>query len=914
MAKKYIPSLLLLFIIAITNGHGQGTNIKGNVLSKTDSTALPGATVTIQKENGKIEQGVMANQEGAFQLIKVQSGAYILKVSYMGFQTYTKDLLLVSGQQQTLEVLLEEEANTLTEVKIVGQLSAGEQIGDSTQYNADAFKTTADASAQELIEKLPGITIENGKVQAQGEPIQQILVDGKMYFGSDVAKALQNLPAEVIQSIQLFDKKSDKSELSGFDDGNQIKTINIVTKPNRRNGQFGKASAGLGTDHRYAAGASVNHFNEDMRLTFTGLTNNVNTTTYQTGQGSQDEDRPSNGVIVTNSLGVNYSGNWSPKLEASGSYSYTNSHNTSLQTKFRTYANPADSGRAYTEQNTRIDEDRIHRAEMRIDYKITDRDRLLIRPNFSLVENDDFSHFTGRTVNESAALNQTENQSKGKSHNLSFSNSMVYSHRFEKPGRSVSIKLNTAYRTNDFAGTRVSENVYFRQPDRNKILNQYTRFDKSGFSWEGEVSYSEPLGNHGRMQLGHERGNRRDDSDRQLFDYQDLENAYDSLNIGLSNTFKSDYLTEQTELTYQYRKEKVRLQISGKYEVANLQNEQKFPTEYSMRRTFRNTLPAARLEYRFSKTQNLQLDFRTSTDAPSINELQQVVNISNPLYVRSGNPNLVQSVRNRLQAKYRTQNSEKSRTFFAMLETSVIPNFQTNSTFTARHPIALTVTDTLQTGSQMTMPINMSGYWTVNSYFNYGQPFNFIKSKVSFNGQVNHTQLPSMIDSLRNMTYTTNFRVGTTISSNVSENLDFQVSSRSGYNMVKRTLRETQNNSFSQTSRIRLTWIIWKGLVYRSDVIHQLNSGLSAGFNTNYTIWNMSIGKKILPNNRGEISLNVFDLLKQNVSVKRYISDSFVQDTQSNVLQRYFLLTFTYNIRRFPDGAEKGQLGKKPQH
>ena len=487
-------------------------------------------------------------------------------------------------------------------------------------------------------------------------------------------------------------------------------------------------------------------------------------------------------------------------------------------------------------------------------------------------------------------------------------NSLVYSYRFLKPGRSLSIKLNAGYKVNDFAGTRQSDNVYFRQPDRNKILNQLTQFEKSGYSWEAELSYAEPIGSNGRMQVAHERGNRHDDSDRQLFDYQELAQAYDSLNTGLSNSFKSDYHTEKTELSYQYRKYKLRIQVSGQYQIAALQNNQIFPSVYEIRKTFRNTLPSAKLEYRFSKAKNLQFDFRTSTDAPSINELQQVYNISNPLYVRSGNPNLVQSVRNRISGKYKAHNAETSKSFFAMIESSVIPNYQTNSTYTARNAIALTSTDTLQTGSQLIMPVNMNGYWNVSTYFNYGQPLHLIKSKISFNGMVNHTQLPSLIDSIRNTTYSSNFRLGATISSNVSENLDFRVSTRSGYNMVKRTLQNTQNNSFSQSSSIRLTWIIWKGLVYRSDVIHQLNTGLSAGYNTNYTIWNMSIGKKILAKNRGEISINVFDLLKENVSIKRNITDSYVQDTQSNVLQRYFLVSFTYNLRRFPDSGRKGKI------
>ncbi|PWJ57907.1 carboxypeptidase-like protein [Dyadobacter jejuensis] len=910
MAKTYTPAIVIVFVFMSLWGHSQGIILEGVVHNASDTTALPGAIITLQKEAVEnIDQGTMANEAGKYRIGQIPAGAYTLKASFIGFKTITKDLLLINGQNQVLDLFLEEESNELAEVKIVGQVSAGAQNGDTTAYNADAFKTTADASAQELIEKLPGITMENGKVQAQGEDIQQILVDGKQYFGADVAKALQNLPAEVIASIELYDKQSDKSEMSGFDDGQRQKTINIVTKPNRRNGQFGKASAGYGSNQRYAAGASVNVFDNDLRLTFTGLTNNVNTTTYQTGQSSQGDDKPNTGVMTTNSFGVNYSGKWSEKIEASGSYTYTQRHNTALQTKFRNFVNPADSGRTYQEQSTRIDKDRIHQANMRIDFKINERNRILFRPNLNFTNNDDYSYFTGQTNNLNSALNETENKSIGNGNNVSISNSVIYSHRFSKPGRSLSFRMTNAYRINDYQGTRESDNVYFRTPDKNKTLNQLTKFDKSGYSWEVDLSYSEPIGSNGRMQLSHERGNRVDDSDKRLLDYQEVDQEYTILNTGLSNTFKSEYLTQKTEWSYQYRKEKLRIQVAGQYQSAKLVNNQIFPTDYALSRTFDNVLPSAKIEYRFSKTRNLQLDYRTSTDAPSINELQQVYNIYNPLYVRTGNPNLVQSTNNKIQAKYKTQNPDKNSTFFAMIQSSIIPNYQTNSTFTARSPIALTETDTLQTGSQLSMPVNLNGYWNISTYVNYGQPINWIKSKVSFNTSVSHSQLPSLIDSIRNMTYTSNFRLGTSVSSNISEFVDFQVSTRSGYSMVKRSLRNTHNNSFNQNTRLRLTWILWKGLVYRTDLIHTINTGLSAGYNTNYMIWNMTLGKKLFANRRGEISLNVFDLLKQNVSIKRNIADTYVQDTQSNVLQRYFLLTFTYNIRRFPDST-KGQLSR----
>ncbi len=882
----------------------QRVTIQGIVQNATDKSVMPGAIVSIQKATDEQPlNGVMTDGNGEFKFEKITPGPYLVKINYLGFKPISKS---VDVDNQTIDLgvlLLIEEVNNLQEVQVVGQVATAVQLGDTTQFNAAAFKTAADANAQELIQKLPGVTMEDGKIQAQGEDIQQILIDGKPYFGTDVATALQSLPAEVIANIQIFDKKSDKAEMSGFDDNDQLKTINIVTKPNRRKGQFGKVSGGYGTDDRYLTGASINLFNEDRRFTLTGLSNNINTTSFTAEPGSQRGDRPRNGIIKTNLLGVNFSDMWAEKIEASGSYSFTQQQNFGVQTRFQQFISPADSGRFYNENNQSTEKDNVHQANMRIDYKVNEKNRILIRPNLTIRSADDFSYFLGRTENEISPLNQTENTANSTSASVNFRNTVLYSHGFAKKGRSVTFRLNTGFSVNNSENFRLADNTYFREPERSNILNQFTDFDGDGFSWEGEISYTEPIGKNGRMEIEHERGNRYDDSDRRLFDFDEVMGDYSNLNVGLSNTFKSDYFTEETQLSYQYRTEKLRFQVEGEYQRARLENTQVYPAEFDINRTFTNVLPGLRFEYKFSKTRNIEIDYRSWTDAPSVGQLQSVFNVTNPLYVRTGNPNLVQSIQNRVRGRYRTQNPQNDHTFFAMVEASAVPNYIGTSTLTARRPIALTAQDTLQIGSQLSRPVNLDGYWTAQTFLNFGQPLEFIKSKLSLFGFVNYTKLPSLIDSLVNYTSTANFRLGVSVSSNISESLDFYVSTRSGYNTVKRSLRNTTENYFNQSTRMRLTWVAWKGLVYRTDLMHQVNTGLSAGFNTNYMIWNMSIGKKVFANQRGEISLSVYDLLRQNISIRRNVTDIFVEDVQSNVLQRYFMLTFTYNLRHFSGGA-----------
>ena len=906
--SRIISCCLVLFLGLGLLPHlafSQRFSIHGSVQNLSDKTVMPGAIISIQKATDEQPtNGLMTDGNGEFRFENIEPGSYLVKINYLGFKPLSRPVE-VDDKAVDLGVLaLQEDINLLQEVQVVGQVATAVLKGDTTQFNAAAFKTAADASAQELIQKLPGVTMEDGKVQAQGEDVQQILIDGKRYFGTDVAKALQSLPAEVIENIQVFNKKSDKAEMTGIDDGEEIKTINIVTKADRRKGQFGKLTGGYGTDDRYMVGASVNLFNEDRRFTITGLTNNINTTSFSNDQSSGRGDRPQSGIIKTNSIGGTYSDMWSPKIEVTGSYTYTQQENFGVQSRFQQFVSVADSGRVYDENSRSTNQDATHQADLRIDYKINAKNRILIHPRMSAQSGDDFSYFLGRTENVNSPLNQTENTSNATNANASFRNFLMYSHQFDKKGRSITFRLSNDFNRSNNENFRIADNIYFREPNRSKTLNQFTDFNSSGNSWEVDLAYTEPVGKYGRIEIQHERGNRYADSERKLYDLSEFTGDYSDLNIGLSNTFKSDYITEESEVGYQFRNDKLRFQIEAEYQRAKLHNDQFFPREFAYDRTFKNILPAARFEYKFSKTKNIELEYRARTDAPSIGQLQDVYNIANPLYVRTGNPNLVQSLQNRFEGQYRAQNPENNHSFFATIEGSTASNFIGTSTLTARRPIPLTEVDTLQVGSQLSRPVNLDGYWTIRSFVNYGQPLEFIKSKLSLFTFINHTKLPSLIDSLANFTNTTSFRVGASLSSNISENLDFYLSSRSGYNIVNRSLRKTTENYFNQSTRARLTWVIWKGLVYRTDLSHQLNTGLSTGFNTNYMIWNMSIGKKVFANQRGEISLSVFDLLKQNVSIRRNVTDILVEDVQSNVLQRYFMLSFTYNLRHFSGGAK----------
>ncbi|MEP0712462.1 outer membrane beta-barrel protein [Algoriphagus sp.] len=897
---------LFFFLISATQVLAQTFSIKGRVKEAGKEITIPNATILLLNLPDSVQvDGMISDLDGEFEIKSVKGGEYLLKVQYLGYEDLFKSVSIT--QDRDLGVLsLKEEATALDEVTISARRAQGEQKGDTTLFNADAFKTMKDASAQTLIQKLPGVISQDGTLQAQGEVITQVLVDGKPFFGGDVNTALQNLPAEVIQGIEIFDQKSDKALLSGFDDGERMKTINIITKPDKRKGQFGKSTIGYGTDERYLAGASVNAFNEDQRITFTGLSNNINVLDYSSDANAQSNNRPQNGIVTTNILGINYSDNWGEKIKISGSYQYNHRKNTNESNLIREYVTGANSDQIYTEDSRETRTRQDHRFDMRLEYNINERNRILYRPRISANFETENSGFFGQSTNAEGPLNQTQNIRTADNEDYDMFHRLFYSHKFNKEGRSITLSANTGSHQNNDNALRTATNIFFQPEERSEIINQNITRDRSGSDWETGISYTEPIGKNGQMELEYEIGNRFNDSDQLTFDIlnEDISNPDLALDTTLSNSFESKYLRQEVELGYQYQLEKFKFQTELEYQNANLKNEQLFPAVGTIDRTFESFMPTVRIDYELSDNTNFEFDYDTDVDAPSVEQLQNVIDNSNPLQLRTGNPNLNQSYSNRLRLRFRSNNPENDRSWFVFAQYNVVNDAVSNSTFTAEEATELPGGIILEKGSQLFRPVNLDGYQDFRSWVSYGIPVDFLKSNFNLSGGYSNTKRPGQVNNQLSFNNSNRISTGISLSSNISDQIDFNISTRVSFNNVENTLNTSLNNEyFNQRTRLNLSWIIWEGFIYRLDVNHQLNTGLSEGFDANVLLMNMSLGKKVFKNQRGEISLNVYDLLGQNRSVYRNVTDAYVEDGQNNVMQRYFMLTFSFDIRHFNKGT-----------
>ncbi|EDO25737.1 predicted protein, partial [Nematostella vectensis] len=383
-----------------------------------------------------------------------------------------------------------------------------EIMGDTTQVNADAYKVNRDATTEDLLTKMPGVTTTGGTLKVNGEDVKEVLVDGKPFFGSDPNAAIKNLPAEVIDKIQVFNKQSDQSQFTGFDDGNSQKAINIITKAGKNNGQFGKVYGGYGTDNRYSAGGNINIFNGDQRISIIGLSNNINQQNFSnedllgvmSASGNQGRGgprggrgggapprRPSsgtdisdfmvgsqNGITQSNSIGINYSDNWDKKVKASGSYFYNSTNNNNETNLNREYI-LSDTSLMYNEESVTESKNQNHRLNMRIEYDIDSYNSLIISPRISIQNNNTSSLLDGYSFYTSDVIDsRTENNTGADKLGYNLSNDLLYRHKFKKQGRTLSVMARTQVNNSDGDGSTYSLNTYSNS-NNDLIDQQYTQ-------------------------------------------------------------------------------------------------------------------------------------------------------------------------------------------------------------------------------------------------------------------------------------------------------------------------------------------------------------------------------------------------------------------------------------------------------
>ena len=927
--------ILLINLIIISNSLFAQSSIVGEVREILTQKTLKSAYVSlIDMADSSKRKTVPTDSIGKFTFSGINYGNYSLRVSFLSYQESRQNIIIPKDSLYNVStIFLEENSQQLNEVKVIGQVAATIQKADTLQFNAKAYKVNPDANADEVMEKLPGAIIDNGKLQIQGDEVKQVMIDGKLFFGKDAMAALKNIPSEVIDKIQVFDQLSEQSQLTGLDDGNTNKTVNITTRPDMRNGVFGRNSAGFGTNDTYKVNASINRFKGNSRFTALFQSNNINQQNFSSedllgvasgsaqtrrggggggnrggGQQGGGTDNSGNflvnnqpGYNTTNALGLNYSNEWGTKLKFQGSYFLNQANNSIVENTFQQYIQSSNTGQTYTENSNSSTKSLNHRAYFRLEYKIDDKNSLIMTPNISVQNTDLNSGYSGLTALKTQKLNDVVNNSSSTNYAVNFSNNILFRHRFTKIGRSLTFNLTTTYSNREADRLLKSVNNFYGTNPSSRILNQDAITNANGWGLNTSLYYSEPIGKQNFVFISSSFGYNENQSERYAYNFSDSQQIYNRLDTLLSNVFNSDYYNYRIGTGFRRMTKELQISAEVRYQNANLINEQIFPIKYNLDRSFNNVLPSFSIRYNLDgKAKTLRFNYQTQTQQPSITQLQEVVNNNNPLRLSTGNSSLSQEYQHQFSLRYTATSQTSFANFVALMSGNIVKGNITNSNFIASRDTLIAQNILLRTGSQLSRPVNLDGQYSVRGFLSYGFPLKVIKSNINSNFTVNFSRTPGLNNNLLNYGDAQKYSFGLVLSSNISQNVDFTISSNSNFNSVQNTLSSTLNNQyFNQNVKFRLNIIVVNGFVFNTDATYYSYSGLSSTFNQAYTLWNMAVAKKIFKAQTGEIRLSVFDLLKQNTSIQRNITTNYIEDLQSNVLQQYFMLTFSYNLKKY---------------
>jgi hypothetical protein len=945
LPRKSVLLCIALIITVFCNA--QNRRLSGWVKSNDSVTNLPGVTVLLQGVRDSTDRkATVTDSQGRFFFNNMRADSFRLAFSSIGFANTIVYAKVDSANVDMGFIFLAATSDVSSSVTVVSSSPPVVQKGDTVQFSASQYKVNPDASAEDLAKKIPGITVENGQVKANGENVQKVTIDGRELFGDDATAALKNLPAEIIDKIQVFDRLSDQAQFTGFDDGSSTKGINIVTKANMRNGQFGRIFAGYGTDDHYYAGGNTTFLHGTRKISLVGNFNNVNqqnfasqdllgvtnTNTQRGGGGGGGGQRgggqrgggnagggnsggfgnnsnflvgQQTGINKTNAVGINYADNWGKKIIVSGSYFFNNSDNTTDEVVNRKYF--ADNIPNYDQTTLSNSKNNNHRFSLRFEYAIDSNNQLIITPSLSFQDNKGFRNVTTGFFDPATATltNRTNNTTNSIRSGNNLNNTILWRHSFAKKGRTFSVSLNNSFnkRVGDVY-TTLYDTTFTGSGFTDSTSQRFTDQLSSGYSVSANIVYTEPLSQNSQLQFNYNPSYSKSKADQEAYQYEKSTDDYTIFDPSLSSKFTNTNSGQNAGIAYRHGTKDNQLSFGVNYQRTDLFSVQDFPRALRVSKTFINYLPNAMMRLKLSSRSNIRLFYRASTNQPSVTQLQDVYDLTNLPFVTAGNPDLSQQYSHTVNTRYTFSNTSKAILFVGNIFLQTASNYITNATYVPLRDSALTPDITLKAGQQLTKPVNLDGYFSFRSFITFAMPLKLIKSSINFNGGVSYTKLPGIINNQSNVSKNTAYTAGAVIASNVSQYIDFTVSYSGSFNDIKNDLQPTLNTKYySHVASVQFNLLSKTGWFFQNDLNNQLYSGLSEGYNQSYFLWNMSAGKKFLANQKGELKLSVFDLLKQNQAISTNVTETYIENIRSRVLQQYFMLTFTYNLRSFGTGS-----------
>ena len=892
-------------------------SITGSVLFAADELPVENATIQLLKQKDSIVVASTATvKDGSFKLDKVAPENYILKVSFISFEDefYAIKRRYFSRKEITVPVVaLEEKSILLSEAVIVGQIPEVIVKEDTLEYNPAAFKLEGSALVEDLLKRLPGVEVDmDGGITIAGKTVRRVMVDGENFFGSDPTMSTRNLEIDIIDKLQIIEKKSDLEELTGIDDGERETIINLTIKKDRKKGWINNIQAGLGNlvrdvsaeNLRYASRSMINKFSADNKYSLVVNANNNS----ERGQG----------ITSTGSFGLNLINVFSEKFKMTGGVSYNSGNSFVDRSSFRQNI-LIDSVSYRQSESQNRNKNHNFSADYRLEYKPTEKTTLLFMPNvsFSKSHSND-SSYTATMAGDAAQteVNNSRRRGTGNAESVALSGQLILSQEFAKKGRKATVSFQGNYRNNHNLGTNISVNNFVLIPERNSVLNQESFTDSETQSFSINGSYVEPVFSSSFLQFSYTYRDNNSENLRNTFDFDPLTEDFTNLNLDYSKSLYNQFRNQTISMSFRSVKPKYSYNAGINIEPSSIRSKSFIADGIAVGidsvlhdpgdRNIVNYAPNADFTYRFSKEKNLRFTYRGRTSQPSVTQLDPTEDITNPLHTRSGNVDLLPSFTNNLSLLYNFSNREKQQSMRATLNFSFVLNEIINKTIYEAN-----------TGIQRTFPINQNGIWNSSARLLYNTPldknrkFQFSTNmEASYRNQIGYMSFKEDTET-KNTAKTLSLRENISLSYKQSW-LYLQARGIMRYSTTRNSLeakknQEDLNYSASLHTQINFPYD-WQA---SSAVRYSGQTGLSTGFNRNETLWDIDINKKLLKNKQAMISLKWTDVLQQRLSIRRNVTSSYIEDSESNVLTGYFLVSFSYRFNSMGGGrgGRGGRMG-----
>lgn len=915
-----IRKTLMSFAIGLLScSAALAANITGTITDSSEEPLIEATVRLLAAKDSAFVKGVTTDINGKFSIKNVKKGHYIIQTSYIGYDNHYENVNIGESSLRLKPIVMKESTVMLKETVITAVKTEIVAKEDTIEYNAGSYKTQPNAVMEDLLKKLPGVDVDSdGKITAGGKQVTKILVDGKEFFSDDPKVASKNLPVNMIDKLQVVDRKSDLARLTGVDDGEEETVINLTVKKGMKNGYFGVVNAGYGTDERYAADFNINRFWNDNQITFLGNFNNINQLGFTDSNGNRFRRfGGNNGINTSQSFGINFNvGKSDETFRVGGDLLYSHTDQNTRTSQERQYLF-ADSTSYLSSRSASRDKGHNIRGDFRVHWKKDSLTTLEFRPRFSLNFNksasaDSSRTFAGDIARTLVTRSINEGHSDGKAYEVG--GDLWFNHSFKShQGRSFSLAFDynlSNTREDDYS---YSYNRFFLLNDSIDLYDQYT----DNHNWSNRVglrmTWTEPLGNvkNGRfLTFSYRMSYRWNNADKLVYDHPVtypptgdpiVDYTQEIFNDSLSNRFRNDFFNQRIQIGFKQVKRDYNLDAGIAFVPSMSKSNDLINKDRNIdTRWVWNLAPYLRFRYKFNKTRNLTLDYRGQTREPSISQLQPVADKSNPLRIVIGNPDLKPAFSQNVRMRFSDFNPEAQRSIMAMGSVSVTQNSIVSKTTFDR-----------ESGGQTTTYENVNGNWNADLFTMVSFPFR--NKNWQFNGNMftRYSQAIGYNNGERNRSGSFNFGPSVSLAFR-PENWEAEL--RPFYNL--QTTHNTLQSAASRKvqtygGRFNGSWFAPFGLVLSTDISYSATSGYSAGYDQKQWMWNASIAYQFLKGREATIALKGYDLLQQRKNISRSVTANYIDDRSYNSLTRYFMLTFSYRFNTFGKGNRPDDRGDR---